>query len=378
MAGIYLHVPFCVKKCLYCDFVSFPDMSRAQDYFDALYEEISMAAAMCCGKKFDTVFFGGGTPSAVPPEFICGAMERITAAFELDIREATIECNPGTVSPEKLGAYRRAGFNRVSFGVQSFDGSLLRAIGRIHSPAEAEETVSAAREAGFSSVSVDLMYGLPNQSTEQYIRSIERAAALGVDHISAYSLILEEGTPLYDAVSEGTTSMPDEDETYEMHRAGMKRLEQLGYRRYEISNYAREGFECLHNLNYWNVGEYVGLGLNSSSAVMMDGALTRFKNCSDMEKYIIEIRSGKLPREETETEDRQEEMFEWMMLGLRKIEGVERSNFLRRFGIDACDAFPKAVQRLIEQHWLEVTERFIRLSDRGLDMQNAALLEFME
>lgn len=379
MAGIYLHVPFCVKKCAYCDFVSFPGQGRAEEYFRALYRETAMAAAECGGKKFDTVFFGGGTPSAVPPELICAAMERIRAEFHPEISEATIECNPGTVDMGKLAAYRRAGFDRISIGVQSFDDGLLKSIGRIHSAKQAEEAVGLARAAGFDNISVDLMYGLPGQGEREYIESIERAGQLGVDHISAYSLILEEGTPLYDWVKEGRIALPDDDAVYDMHRAGMARLESLGYERYEISNYARPGRRCRHNINYWDAGEYVGLGLNSSSALRLEaGELMRFKNCESMDDYISDISRGRLPREDAESIGRESEMFECVMLGLRKIEGVERGRFKARFGADVCEVYGEAVRKLENMGWLTLDDGFIRLTDRGLDMQNSALLEFMD
>ena len=379
MAGIYLHVPFCVKKCAYCDFVSFPEQIRAEAYFQALYKEIAMAAAECGGKKFDTVFFGGGTPSAVPLEFICAAVERISAEFDLEISEATIECNPGTVDMGKLAAYRKAGFNRISIGVQSFDDGLLRSIGRIHSARQAEETVKLARSVGFENMNIDLMYGLPGQSEKEYIDSIERGGLLGVDHISAYSLILEEGTPLYDWVNEGRIVLPDDDAVYDMHTAGMARLESLGYKRYEISNYARPGCQCRHNINYWDVGEYIGLGLNSSSALRSkSGELIRFKNCESIDNYISEINCGRLPRENVESIGRENEMFEWIMLGLRKIEGVELGRFKARFGADVCEVYREAVNKLENMGWLTVDQRFMRLTDRGLDMQNSALMEFMQ
>ena len=379
MAGIYLHVPFCVKKCAYCDFVSFPEQSRADAYFQALYKEIAMAAAERGGKKFDTVFFGGGTPSAVPLEFICAAVERIRAEFDLEISEATIECNPGTVDMGKLAAYRKAGFNRISIGVQSFDDGLLRSIGRIHSARQAEETVKLARSVGFENINIDLMYGLPGQSEKEYIDSIERGGLLGVDHISAYSLILEEGTPLYDWVNEGRIVLPDDDAVYDMHRAGMARLESLGYKRYEISNYARPSCQCRHNINYWDVGEYIGLGLNSSSALRSkSGELIRFKNCESIDNYISEINCGRLPRENVESIGRENEMFEWIMLGLRKIEGVELGRFKARFGADVCEVYREAVNKLENMGWLTVDQRFMRLTDRGLDMQNSALMEFMQ
>ena len=378
MAGIYLHVPFCVKKCDYCDFISFPEKGMAKEYFAALWREIELCRDENRDRQFNTVFFGGGTPSALPPYYIAQTMQRIRDSFNLTLEEATIECNPGTVDEEKLTAYKNAGFNRISLGVQSFEDRLLRGIGRIHTAKEAEETVLLARAAGFDNINIDLMYGLPNQTQDDYISSIEWAAELGVEHISAYSLILEEGTRLYDRVKNGETTLPDDDAVYDMHRAGMKRLEELGYTRYEISNYAKPGRHSLHNMNYWNVGEYLGLGLNSSSALVKDGKLVRYRNTETMNEYLGDIGNCTLPRRDEQVIDISEEMFEWAMLGLRKIEGVDRTAFIERFGTDFADVFSQAVNTLENMGWLTQDERHIRLTDRGLDMQNSALMEFMD
>ncbi len=377
MAGIYLHVPFCVKKCDYCDFVSFPRMELAQCYFEALWREIELCRGQNRDRKFNTVFFGGGTPSALPSYYIVKTMGKIMESFDVSGDENTIECNPGTINEEKLTAYKNAGFNRISLGVQSFDNRLLRGIGRIHTAEEAEEAVQLARRAGFDNINIDLMYGLPMQTQQDYISSIEFASGLGVEHISAYSLILEEGTRLFDRVQRGEVSLPDEDAVYDMHRAGMERLKELGYDRYEISNYAKPGKNSLHNLNYWNVGEYLGLGLNSSSALMENGGLIRFKNAESMTEYMGDIGKDRLPRRDIQHISADDEMFEWAMLGLRKIEGVDRTAFLNRFGVDFAEVFSNAVNTLKSMGWLELDDGYIRLTDRGLDMQNSALMEFM-
>lgn len=371
-------MPFCIKKCDYCDFVSFPENGMAESYFNALWREIDLCAEKNSGKQFNTVFFGGGTPSALPPYYITRTMERIMSSLNVVPDEVTIECNPGTVSQEKLKEYKRAGFNRISIGVQSFDDRLLRGIGRIHTATDAYQAADAARAAGFDNINIDLMYGLPGQTVESYTDSVRRAAGLAVEHISAYSLILEEGTRLYHRVNNGEIRLPDEDDVYDMHRAGMELLAESGYSRYEISNYAKPGKKCLHNLNYWNVGEYLGLGLNSSSALRKYGELIRFANSACMEKYLSDIKNGVLPREEIQLISESEEMFEWAMLGLRKIDGVDRRAFFRRFGADFADVFSSAVTTLENMGWLEQEAEHIYLTDRGLDMQNTALMEFME
>lgn len=377
MAGIYLHVPFCVKKCDYCDFVSFPQNGMAEQYFAALWQEIELCREENGDRQFNTVFFGGGTPSALPPYYIVQTMERIRNSFNVTLEEATIECNPGTLDEEKLSAYKNAGFNRISLGVQSFDDRLLRGIGRIHTAEEAEEAVRLARAAGFDNINIDLMYGLPNQTEQDYLMSIWWAAGLGVQHVSAYSLILEEGTRLYDRVNRGEVSLPEEDAVYDMHRAGMEKLKALGYVRYEISNYAKPGKYSLHNMNYWNVGEYLGLGLNSSSALKREGKLVRHRNTENIKEYIVDMERGSLPRRDEEMIAPSDEMFEWAMLGLRKIEGVDRVAFMQRFGADFADVFSQAVHTLEHMGWLELDDEYIRLTDRGLDMQNSALMEFM-
>jgi len=376
VAGIYVHIPFCLKKCAYCDFVSFPAPERGEEYVHALLREIELWAGAGLRRRYDTLFIGGGTPSILDEKYIASIMGRLNACLDLSIEEATIECNPGTLSLRKLEAYREAGFDRLSIGAQSFSAALLGGIGRIHGPEQIYEAVKAARSAGFENINLDLMYGLPGQTAEDYMYSIRAAAELGAAHISAYSLILEEGTPLFYRVAAGEVKLPDDDETYHMHRSGMALLEGLGYRRYEISNYARPGRQCRHNLNYWNCGEYLGLGVNASSAMEREG-WRRWRNHDALAGYIQAAEEGRLPIVEEEIISEEEQMFEWMMLGLRKLEGVDRAAFKRRFGRDAARVYAAPMDRLISMGYMELDERSIRLTDRGLDMQNAALLELM-
>ena len=269
MAGIYLHIPFCVRKCAYCDFVSFPESRVPEAYVDALTAEIALVAREGdYPATFDTVFFGGGTPSLLSGEQMRRIMDALCANF--DIRsdaERSMEMNPGTVTPEKLNAYRAAGINRLSIGLQSTHDALLQSIGRIHSFAQFQDTYSSAREAGFSNINVDVMHGLPGQTLAQYLDTLKTVCDLGVQHISAYSLILEEHTPLYDRVGSGAVVRPDEDLVADMQDAGIDLLESSGYRRYEISNFALDGFACRHNLNYWRNGEYLGFGVAAHAAV---------------------------------------------------------------------------------------------------------------
>ncbi len=261
MAGLYLHIPFCVQKCAYCDFVSFADPEPLQAYLSALIKEIGLTARRFPAATYDTVFIGGGTPSIVSAQDMAGLLAALRSAFAIAPgAECTIECNPGTVDAQKLQAYLKGGVNRLSLGLQSAEDGLLRAIGRIHDFAQFEESYRLAREAGLQNINVDLMYGLPGQSLGQYLSTIRTVAALGPEHISAYSLILEEGTPLYTHVKAGETTLPDEDEVCDMQDAGRALLAELGYERYEISNYAKPGFACRHNINYWQNGPYLTAG----------------------------------------------------------------------------------------------------------------------
>ena len=378
MAGIYLHIPFCVRKCAYCDFVSFPNGSVPESYADALLTEIELVSrGGSYPAAFDTVFFGGGTPSLLTGD----QMRRILSALRecFDIRadaEISMEANPGTVTPEKLAAYREAGINRLSIGLQSTHDTLLREIGRIHSFDQFLTTLKNAREAGFSNINVDLMHGLPNQTIPQYLDSINTVCDLGVQHISAYSLILEEHTPLYDCVERGEIAAPEEDLVADMQDEGIDLLEERGYHRYEISNFARDGFECRHNLNYWQNGEYLGFGI-AAHGVVRDRKWTRYANVDNLEEYNRLIARGKRPLAETIRLSPRDEMFECVMLGLRLIRGVDRAAFLARFDLDVVEAYPKAMELLRKRGWIEENERLIALNRKGLDLQNEALGFFM-
>ena len=378
MAGIYLHIPFCVRKCAYCDFVSFPNGSVPESYADALLTEIELVSrGGSYPAAFDTVFFGGGTPSLLTGDQMRRIMSALRECF--DIRadaEISMEANPGTVTPEKLADFREAGINRLSIGLQSTHDTLLREIGRIHSFDQFLTTLKNAREAGFSNINVDLMHGLPNQTIPQYLDSINTVCDLGVQHISAYSLILEEHTPLYDCVERGEIAAPEEDLVADMQDEGIDLLEERGYHRYEISNFARDGFECRHNLNYWQNGEYLGFGI-AAHGVVRDRKWTRYANVDNLEEYNRLIARGKRPLAETIRLSPRDEMFECVMLGLRLIRGVDRAAFLARFDLDVVEAYPKAMELLRKRGWIEENERLIALNRKGLDLQNEALGFFM-
>lgn len=378
MAGIYLHIPFCVRKCAYCDFVSFAEGSVPETYVSALLTELELVArGGDYPAAFDTVFFGGGTPSLLSGDQMQRIMDSLVAHFSIrEGAEISMECNPGTITPEKLADYRNAGMNRLSIGLQSTHDSLLREIGRIHTFAQFEETFRQARSAGFTNINVDLMHGLPNQTLAQYLESLKTVCDLGVEHISAYSLILEEHTPLFDRVERGEVTPPDEDLVADMQDAGFDFLEQRGYHRYEISNFARDGYECRHNLNYWHNGEYLGFGIAAHAAVRQK-RWTRFANVDTLDEYYRLLSRNKRPLAETIHLTPRDEMFECVMLGLRLVRGVDRAVFFARFGIDVVEAYPLAMEKLRKRSWVIETENAIALNRKGLDLQNEALGFFM-
>ncbi len=378
MAGIYLHIPFCVRKCAYCDFVSFAEGGVSEAYVQALLTELELVArGGGYPAAFDTVFFGGGTPSLLSGAQMQTILDALRSYFAIRAdAEISMECNPGTVTLDKLTAYRTAGINRLSIGLQSTHDVLLNEIGRIHNYVQFLETLANARTAGFDNVNVDLMHGLPNQTLEQYRDSLKTVCDLGVQHISAYALILEEHTPLFFRVEKGEVTLPDEDLAADMQDAGIDYLETRGYHRYEISNFAQDGFACRHNLNYWDNGEYLGFGIAAHAAVRQ-GRWTRFANVDSLDEYYRLLARGKRPLAETIRLTPRDEMFECVMLGLRLLRGVDRARFFARFNLDVAEAYPLAMEKLRKRGWVIETEHTIALNRKGLDLQNEALGFFM-
>ena len=295
MAGIYVHIPFCVRKCAYCDFVSFAADGVSEAYVDALIKEIELVSRGEYPAAFHTVFFGGGTPSLLTGDQMQRLMRALESRFAIrPDAERSMECNPCTATQESLKAYRAAGINRLSVGLQSTHEALLKSIGRIHNFRQFLDTIEMARSAGFDNINADVMHGLPGQTLEQYIDTLKTVCDLGVQHVSAYSLILEEHTPLYACVQNRQIRLPDEDLTADMQDAGIDYLESRGYHRYEISNFAREGYECRHNLNYWENGAYLGFGV-AAHAVVRRKLWTRSSNVDTLDEYMRLLARGKTP-----------------------------------------------------------------------------------
>ncbi len=374
--SIYVHVPFCVRKCAYCDFASFPgrEVDRGR-YFDEIMAEIRLWSETTdfglLSEKYriKTLFIGGGTPTLVDAGYIEKTIDacRRIAPFEPGA-EITAEGNPGTLTPGKLAAYRRAGVNRLSLGAQSFDEGLLRSLGRIHTAGQIGEAVTMAREAGFDNINLDLMYALPGQGMDQWTDALDAAIALGVEHLSAYSLIVEPGTPMAARVASGAATVPDDDAVNAMQRQAIARLDAAGYRRYEISNYARPGRECRHNLVYWNRGDYLGLGCAAHS--LLGGR--RFHNPESLDDYLAGVR-----RQDEVRLTLQDEMEETLMLSTRTVRGLDLAAWENAFGAPFERGREAAIGRLEKGGLIEIGGGHLRLTTRGMEVQDAVVLELL-
>ncbi len=384
---LYFHIPFCVRKCLYCDFLSAPAHPAVRRrYMEALIWETKERAKTCGDYVVSSVFLGGGTPSLADTDQTEELLEEVRRCYRLSgDAELTIEVNPGTADGEKLARLRRAGLNRISIGLQSADDRKLKALGRIHTWEQFLECYARAREAGFSNVNVDVMSALPGQSLSDCRRTLEKVLRLDPppEHISAYSLILEEGTPLFvqekEKNAQGKSLLPDEETDRAMYHETGRILEKAGYRRYEISNYAREGYACRHNCGYWRRKEYLGLGLGASSL----RENVRFKNGDDLERYL-EDPSG--CRTEVQALSEKEQMEEFMFLGLRLTEGVSEEEFRRCFGQEMEDVYGDVIEKYLDLKLLYRygrpgerggTDRWLALTQPGLDVSNYVMQGFL-
>ena len=380
MIGVYVHIPYCLRKCRYCDFVSVPIDETAGRYRSAVLREIELSAQKYPGEHIKSVFFGGGTPTILPPEDLIAILDAIRNAFAIEPdAEISLECNPKTIGDEGLRRLHDAGFNRLSIGLQATQNELLARIGRVHTFEEFLATYHAAKDAEFTNINVDLMHGLPGQTQDDYLDAIRAAAALDPAHISAYSLILEDGTPLYDDVTHGHETLPDEDAVADMEDAGMALLESLGYHRYEVSNFAKPGYECRHNLIYWHNEPYLGLGVAAHSSMTEDGLWVRFSNENSIPAYLKKLEKGKLPRAERIIVNMFEQMFETVMLGLRLVEGIDRKAFFDRFGCDVIETYREAYDKNDRfGFWDRSDPAYLRLTKAGMDHLDAVLRDFRE
>ena len=367
---LYIHIPFCVKKCDYCDFLSGPaGKERQREYFQALEREIA-AVPDFSDREITTVFIGGGTPSVPDPSLVGEMLDQIRNKFFVaPDAEITIEANPGTLYKEKLQIYLEHGINRLSLGLQSPQNRELKILGRIHTWEEFQESFFMARDAGFSNINIDLMSAIPDQTYEGWIHNLRTVAGLDPEHISAYSLIIEEGTPF----ASRTLNLPDEDAEYNMYEATAQILREYGFEQYEISNYAKKGRECRHNVGYWIRQDYLGFGLGASSLYGKE----RFANTQDMKKYLENSRTPEKIREKEPPLTREDEMAEFMFLGLRMTRGISKAEFERQFGSE-IDAIYGDVLRKYKSMGLLLEENGrIFLSREGIHVSNSVMADFL-
>lgn len=374
--SLYVHIPFCLRRCRYCDFSSSVSGEETMArYVDCLLKEMALWSPRLQGRPVTTIFFGGGTPGLLPISLMRRITEGLRENFDLSqVTEWTLESNPEITDREKCAAWLAMGFDRLSLGFQAAQPQLLAMLGRRAAPEDFLRAVSAAREAGFTRISADLMASLPGQSTGDLTGSIDLAVSAGVDHISLYSLVVHEETPLGADILAGLLSQPDEDADRDAFAAACDHLAVLGYDRYEISNFARPGQESRHNLVYWQRGDYLGLG---AAAASCDGT-HRFTNRFDMDDYCRALEAGESTIDEQETLTREDEAFETLMLGLRLTEGVSRAAFAEKFGYDFALRHASIFERWCSAGFAVLTPDHLRLTPSGLDVQNALLVEIME
>ncbi len=394
--GIYVHIPFCVKKCAYCDFLSGPNTeTRKVEYIEALQKEIRSYDNLKQEYQVVSIFFGGGTPSSLKEDQLVTIISTIYDTFgitksqvldgQMDI-EITVEANPGTLSYEKLKAYREAGVNRLSIGLQSANQQELKLLGRIHTYEEFLESYELAKEAGFCNINIDLMSALPGQTLKSYEETLSKVLSLTPTHISAYSLIVEEGTPFYDLYGEGKPmahTLPEEEVERAMYAHTKEILHQHGYERYEISNYAKSGYASRHNSLYWTGVDYIGFGLGASSYIQGE----RYVNEADMEEYLKVLKEENATTihnrltKERRVLTKENRMEEFMFLGLRMTQGVSLQEFEQRFGVTLMEVYKDVVEKHMEEGLLQQVnqgqEVYVALTEKGLDVSNYVMADFL-
>lgn len=404
---LYLHIPFCERKCAYCDFLSAPaDLPVRISYIKKLQEEIAYYGAQYGEYQVSSIFFGGGTPTILEGYQLAAILETVKEHFNITTdAEITVECNPGTLTAGKAEKLVQAGFNRISMGLQSADDRELQLLGRIHNFAQFLESYDLARKAGFQNINVDLMSALPGQTLKSWQDTLQKVTALRPEHISAYSLIIEEGTPFYERFAEDERIreegghprlLPEEGVERQMYELTETFLHTKGYERYEISNYAKPGYECRHNCGYWTRKDYLGLGLGASSLVEHQ----RFQNTSELKTYLEQEYSPQCEgqheriaetiqlQEETgltqtghhihiETLDKKSEMEEFMFLGLRLMAGISRQQFEKKFQVTLNSVYGEVLRKLKGEQLIEEVAGYVRLTEHGIDVSNYVLAEFL-
>ena len=369
MAGIYVHVPFCKSKCTYCDFASYPkEIGKADAYFACLYREIKGRGMQLKDREFDTVYFGGGTPSIVDAKLILGALRQIRECFNLSKdAEITLEVNPATLTKEKYEVYKKAGINRYSIGLQTGDDAELKRLNRIHTAKDYLLTTSILKGENFSA---DILIGIHNQTEKDLINTIDLAILSGAKHISMYALTPEVGTPIYTDYLNG--ELLSDDETASLYDVGVKHLEKNGFNRYEVSNFALDGYQSKHNYNYWMRGEYIGFGVSASSFI----SERRFTNTFNVEEYINAIIANKTAEISSDNIEEGDRPFEYIMLALRTTKGLNIDNFNKKTGLNFYKEYEKPLKKY--QQCFEESDGYIRIKPEYLYVQNTILIDFMK
>ncbi|SER71335.1 radical SAM family heme chaperone HemW [Lachnobacterium bovis] len=402
---LYIHIPFCIRKCEYCDFLSFPANAKTQkEYVDALIKEILYYAPKFKNRKVVTIFFGGGTPSWLDYKLLVSILDTIKANYDVaDDAEITLEANPGTVVKSAMESYKKAGINRLSIGLQSTKDNELKILGRVHNYEQFLKIYHLARKVGFDNINIDLMSGLPYQNIDDFMKSLNEVIRLKPEHLSVYTLIIEKGTPFYDKYKFDdvkqhagmvTEALPSEDDVYTMYKLTQQTLKNAGYMQYETSNFAKKGLECRHNIGYWQRKDYLGLGLGAASLV--DNV--RYSNKRDIYDYVtsankiqkVEL-SSESDRQLTDNEldlynnlhdtvqilSKQEQMEEFMFLGLRMNQGISRSDFEENFNLPIEGVYKKQIDKLKQEGLLEVKHGQVYLTDKGSDLANYCMAQFV-
>lgn len=374
--GIYIHIPFCKQKCFYCDFCSFANKNEMQEkYVETVINEIKNITHK---EKYTvtTIYLGGGTPSILNPEYIKNILQEIKSSFKiLDDAEITIEINPGTVNEEKLKRYKEYGINRLSIGLQSANDKILKNIGRIHDYKQFEETFFFARKCGFKNINVDLMIGLPTQAIEDVKQTLEKIIQKNPEHISVYSLIIEEGTTIEKLINENKLQLPDEETERIMYWTVVNELKENGYNQYEISNFSKKTYESKHNTNCWKQKQYIGLGTSAHSYLNKK----RYSNTNNIEEYIKNIQESNISKNITIHEEQTEEstMNEYMLLGLRMIQGININEFEQKFKTDPTIKYKEILEKLQKENLIQITKTSIKLTKQGIDFGNIVWEEFI-
>lgn len=371
--GIYIHIPFCARKCNYCDFLSAPETRETKErYLSLLDREMRLYKEIVSAREADTLFIGGGTPSFLETDLtdklLCSVKKWIPSE---NLKEFTIECNPNSVTEEKLNLYKEAGVTRISLGMQSACDEELKKLGRLHSVKEFEKTYEMVRKHGFERVNIDVMAAIPGQTIESYKHTLEYVVGLSPEHISSYSLIIEEGTPFYEKYRENPPV--DEDTDRQMYDLTKEILGRHGYHRYEISNYAKEGQECIHNLKYWQGGDYLGLGLGAASCMEHE----RWSNVRGLTDYEDRICRGQKPVEQTEELGEEEQKAEFMFLGLRCMEGVSAERFEKKFHQSVEERYGKVLHKYENMGLMRLVNGNWQLTEQGIDVSNHIFADFL-